>query len=422
MKDNSMHGVIKWMVFLGLVMALVGCQQAGEEPLPTQIDLEATNAVLAVQQTETAVAPTATSLRPTLPPTFTPTVEISPTATLAPTRDPAITDTPEGFNEEGTIYYIYNGDSIARLSSDGLVNEIIITFGVDQPILDLTASPDGRLLAFVAEGAGSAREVWVSNRDGSYLQKVSCLGYAEVRNPVFSADNNRLAFFAAPLPTTNKSLYVAGFAGSNDCPTGNNQQEIVALPSITAGDIAWDSSGQLVYYNDGGTFAYDFASNNAYKITGDTGFGSDFALNYNYETDQLAYLKRTKDLVTGESGGALVILEDADTIQPNADLDPLNFYAQSLQWASDNHSLLYTTENDIYLYDTDTRTRYSLVENLAVMPSVSFDPDTENFAYTDFDPVTQVFQIYKQNRRTDDRVQLTFNPEGTISDVLWLAG
>jgi len=428
MKDNRMINLKYWTIIIIMLTALVGCQ-ADAEPLPTMVNLDATNQVLAVDQTaaaiaqtETALAPTVTSSIPTLPPTFTDTPELTPSDTPIPTSDPNISPTPDGFNKDGTIYYTYNGDSIARILPDGSLNEIIVTFGIDQPITDLTASPDGQLLAFVAPGAGSAREVWVSNRDGSYRQQVSCLGFCEVRKPTFAPDSNRIAFFAAPLATTEMTLYVADFAGSNDCPTGNNQQELAPLSTTLTGSIVWNASATMIYYNAGGTYVYEFATSSSYVISGDAGFGSDLGLTYNMETDQLAYLRFKRNLTTGEEGGEIIIIDDADTYRGNYEIKPIVVFAQSLRWSRDNKSLLFTTRDKIITFNPVTSVQFTLQQGLS-NPLAIFSPNLDNYAYTKIDPDTNVLQLHIANRLDQrDKYQLTFNPEGTIQSVLWLEG
>ena len=421
MKDNPMTYPKQWMILITLLIVLVGCQ-AEDEPLPTIFDLQSTNEALAVEQTATAAAPTPTSLRPTLPPTFTPTAVVTETDTPIPTLDPNISPTPAGFSEDGTIYYNYNGDSIARVLPDGTLNEIIVTFGVDVPLTDLTASPNGELLAFVAPSAGSAREVWVSNRDGSYLQQVSCLGFGEVRKPTFAPDSNRIAFFAAPLATTNMMLYVADFAGSNDCPTGNNQQQLFDVSTIATGDITWNASGDMIYYNAGGTFVYDLATQASYIVSGDAGFGADFGLDYHIETNQVAYLRFVRDLTTGERGGSIVIVDEADDFRAEYIIDPIAVYAQSLQWFNDGESVVYTRPDEIVLLELPTNTSFTLQGGLDD-PLVAFAPQSDDYVYTRIDPVNGVEQLYRANRLDPrETQQLTFNPEGTIHSVLWLEG
>src|SRR5690606_15909282 len=93
--------------------------------------------------------------------------------------------TPEGFNPAGTIYYIFNNGSIAALAGDGSREELIAIGG---PFSDLLASPDGQFLLYIAPGAGSSREVFIINRDGTYVQQVSCTGLGYVIHPTWSPD------------------------------------------------------------------------------------------------------------------------------------------------------------------------------------------------------------------------------------------
>lgn len=422
MKDKRMHN-LKYLIYLIVVTALlVGCQPAADEPLPTQIDLNATNQALNVSQTETAAAPTATSSIPTLPPTFTPTVDVPPTETPIPTLDPNISPTPVGFRKDGTLYYIYNGDSIARVFPDGTLNEIIVTFGIDQPITDLTASPNGELLAFVAPSSGSAREVWVTNRDGSYLQQVSCLGFGEARSPAFAPDSNRIAFFAAPLATDNMRLYVADFAGSNDCPTGNNQQQLLALEATTTGEIAWNASANMIYYGAKGTHVYDFSTIQTYVLSATAGFGADFGVRYNLGTDQLLYLRLLRDLSTGEQGGAIVLIDEADTRKETYTIDPIRAFAHDVEWWQNEEAMLYATGTEITYFDFRSNRRIVLQQGLED-PQIAIGPRNLNYAYTFVEPNTLVTQISIADKfEAGDMNQVTINPEGTIENLLWLAG
>ena len=423
---------LKYGVLLLISLTIfTGCQQEQDTALPTLVDLDATNQAvdatneaLAIGLTETALAPTATSLRPTLPPEYTATPDVLPSETPIPTLDPNISPTPQGYRKDGTIYYNYNGDTIARVFPDGTGNEIILTFGVDQPITDITASPNGELIAFVAPAGGSAREVWVTNRDGSYLQQVSCLGYGEVRSPSFAPDSNRIAFFAAPLATTNMALYVADFVGSNDCPTGNNQRVLFPVSTTLTGDIAWNASQDLVYYNAGGTYIYDFASQSSYIVSLETGFGSDFGATFDLDSNQFMYMRLDRDLTTGEQGGAIVVINDADDFRAEYEINPLNVVglAQDIAFGKDNESIIYATKNGIYVYELQTTTRFTLRDGLT-NPFFEFAPNQQAFVYTDVDPDSGVVQLFIGDQFDPrKKTQITFNPEGDIIDVLWLDG
>ena len=141
---------MKWLMrvwFLVLVAITAACQSQQPEALPTQIDLN----VISTDDAATAAAEAtiaATSRAPALPPTWTP----SPSFTPLPSQPPDSTPTP--VVGQGTIYYIFNGDSIAALKADGSSEALILVGGAPA---DLTLSPDGQFLAYTAQGSGSAR-------------------------------------------------------------------------------------------------------------------------------------------------------------------------------------------------------------------------------------------------------------------------
>lgn len=421
MKENLMIGAKQWILLLCMMMLAGACQT--DDALPTLIDRDATLNAFSMEQTANAPVVTPTRVIPTFPPTFTPTVEILASNTPSPTRDPSFTDTPENYSADGTLYYIYNGDSIARLLPDGSVNEIVVTFGVDKPIRDLNISPKGDLLTFVAPGNGSALEVYVASRDGTYIQQVSCLGFADVQHPTFSPSGERIAFFAGELSTSNKGLYIANFAGSNNCPAGNSQRLLVALDRVDVGDITWNPEGTLIFYSSGGTSVYQLTTNIFAPLTGDSGLGSDKSLEFSAETNQLAHLRPLQDFTTGKQGGALVVIENANQLPQALSLvDPLGIFANSLEWASDNKNMLYTTDTEINLFDVDNSSRYTLLGDLPAPPLAIFDPTTEKLAYTTPHSETGVTQVFVQSRYGGDARQITSNPEGTITDLIWVEG
>ncbi|MCL4256769.1 MAG: hypothetical protein KJ043_23630 [Anaerolineae bacterium] len=185
-------------------LILVACSSASDETLPTRVMLPDENTIPETTQTVAQAdnLPTETPIQsglPTLPPTFTP----APTETPIPTRTP--TNTP--VIQVGAILFTYNNDSIIRINDDGTGQELIITFGVGIPISDMRLSPKGDLIAFIAPGNGSAREVWIANSTGTYTQQVSCLGYADIQNLTWSLDGQALAFTASQAPNQPMDIY-----------------------------------------------------------------------------------------------------------------------------------------------------------------------------------------------------------------------
>src|SRR5690349_1615063 len=97
-----------------LVLVLGACQPA--QPtlvLPTQIDINVISTATA-EAAATRAEVVASLIPPTLPPTWTPEAIVPPTATTPPPAQ----EVPV-LNAVGAIYYIYNGDSIARVPADG---------------------------------------------------------------------------------------------------------------------------------------------------------------------------------------------------------------------------------------------------------------------------------------------------------------
>ena len=150
------------MLVIVILLALAACQEEDGEALvvPTQFDLamaQTSDAATAIYEaTLYAPTPVPTSVRPTLPPTYT---LVSTPTEMTPTVLPETA--PESDDTSGSIYFVYNNDSIIAVSGDGLRAEFIYTVGMGIPIEHLTPSPDGEFLAFVAPGSGSAREVWI---------------------------------------------------------------------------------------------------------------------------------------------------------------------------------------------------------------------------------------------------------------------
>lgn len=400
-----------------MIMVLVGCQQ--ESPLPTQIDLSGSQTAQFVTAQAALPTITPTSRIPTLPPTFTPTPIPSSTPTDAADVP---TPTPEGFSQNGTIFYIYNDDSIASVSGDGAENEIIINFGVGSRINDLTASPDGTLLTFVAQAGGSAREVFVSSPDGSYLQQISCLGYPDVRQPTWTPDGTAITFFAAQFPDGPRDIYIADLAGSNDCPAGNNQRLLVTLGSMEAADLEWNSNQSRLFFANNSVFVYDVEANRTYKLTQAGAFGFDTALHYNPRNQRFYYLKTVR-AENGDIGRALIIVQDTDEPErPLGGGQGLLLFANDLIPSPDDNWLLITTRNELFLLDVLSNANQRILGGLRAAPDATFAPDSNQIAYTGLDPVSGVEQIFLTNRTASVSKQLTDNPEGTISDLVWLEG
>ncbi|MFW5772959.1 MAG: TolB family protein [Phototrophicaceae bacterium] len=416
------------VLLISLLVLLSACAQS-TPVVPTRVILEPTvdvnaarsTALAAAAATRTQAALPPTHGGPTLPPSWTPTDPpvASDTPAAPPTLPPPVDELLIGW-----LYYIYNADSIARVRADGTGSELIVTFGVDRSISDLTAAPDGSLLAFVAPGNGSAREVWVTSPDGSYLQQISCLGFSEVLAPAWSADSSQLAFIAAPAPGAARTLHVAGVAGSNICPQGNNQRQITATTGSTLSEVVWSADGERLFFSDTTLFSTGLDGSVSSPLTLTLGFGPDRALSIQPgQSTQLTYLA----IVQGSRPTARQI--DVSTAlaqgQPRPEFRDLPVRdTQALAWSADGRYLVYVREDEVMLYDTGPRSTRTLVEGLTAPQEALFAPySTVLVAYTAQDPDNPgIPQVYVFNRRSGAVSQVTAHTEGTVADVLWLDG
>ena len=134
-----------------LTFLLVACSPSAEA-LPTAIDLNAistNDAATRLAQTEVAINSTATreaqatlNAPATLPPTWT----AAPLSTEPSAQDTPVP--PSLASATGTIYFIFNGDSIAMLNADGSHEELILAGNAPA---DLILSPDEQWLACTAD-------------------------------------------------------------------------------------------------------------------------------------------------------------------------------------------------------------------------------------------------------------------------------
>lgn len=423
--DNISRKLAQLSFSVIAAIILAACQQ-DNEPLPTLIDL---NVVAAAQIADAATAtesarltglPTATRVRtgPTLPPTFTPT----PLPTVTPI-DPASvpTSTPEGYNPAGVIYYIYNGDAIMTVQGDGSSEQIIETFGVGQMLSDLTLSPDGELLAYIAPGNGLAREVYISSLDGTYRQQVTCLNYREVRNLTWSPDSERLAFIAAPESGAPSNVYSASWIGANACPTGNRQIAEVTLNSLNLRDVAYSPDGNRLFFSDNEIYALDLTTRTVSPpLTVTLGFGPDFELEFRPgDLYTLTYLRSSRNPPAQE--GTITII-NVESINRTADIIyQESAITQSIQWGKSGNFLLVSSLDSALLFNWNSRLAKSVVTALDSSPQAVLNPAENRIAYVAPDPANPAIpQIFVTGLDGFDQTQITFHTEGTIQDMIWI--
>lgn len=406
-----------------LVVVVAGCAPT-EEALPTLAGVAPTP----TPEPPTPIATATRSLQAVLPPTFTPT----PTATETPTPTPSETATgaPAGARPDGTIYYIYNDDAIIAQSGDGNASDLIMTFGVGVRISDLQANADGTLLTFVGKGNGSAREVYVMNRDGTYLQQISCLGMEDVRAPKWTPDGLSLTWYAAPDAQKGGSLYIASFAGSNACPTGNDQRILLPFNTLTFGDYVLNSAQDTVFYSVGGDLmAYDVASGLAVSAVNVRTYPVQRTLLLHPNDGSLLFFRLATATQQGEINPQTFFLSDtyaeAERIEPSV---PRAYLPSGLPsgvfsatFSPDGVFLAGATREVIFLRDSRNGSIQPLVSNLRTAPQLAFSPDSTRLAYIapDRNGITQLLAVTLRTTQTRTLTRLT---EGSITNPVWLAG
>ncbi|MBI5670199.1 MAG: hypothetical protein HZC41_19560 [Chloroflexi bacterium] len=391
-----------------LLLLLAACQaRTGQDAIPTLITLPAAT-------TTPETTPTAASRLPTLPPTWTP----SPPPTLPATATTAAT--PTANTPQGTVFFIFNGDSIARLMPNGGMEDLIHVGGAPA---DLSAAPDGSLLAYTAQGSGSAREVFVSSPDGTYTQQVSCLGFARVLKPAWSFDSRMLAFAASQTSDGPLGIYMADIAGSGQCPAGNNQRQVAQLEDNQLDAIAWSPAGDWLFFTHGALSAASVTDGTVYlDWIPATGYGPNRSPAHSPVEDTLVYLKSERNSRTGQVGGTVFTVSTGTIAKQPQELRGVQLLARRLQFSRDGRFLLVATERDIWVQDEKTGSSLPVVEGSKFDPQPVFSPDAAVIAFVDGgrDRLT-VPQVFVVSRTGGSPTQITFHQEGTISDLVWLA-
>lgn len=422
-----MPSQLRSLVVLFVLLALAACQSnSADDPsleLPTRFDASEAEATAPAEMAEGTVAEpvidvTATPLEsggPTLPPSFTPTDQPTPTADL-----PTATPLPAG--SDGTLLFVYNNDSIISINPDGTQQTLIITFGVEQQINDMALSPNGELIAFVAPGSGSAREIWISNLDGTYLQQVTCLGLPSLRKPTWHPDGERIAFFGSQGVGSSEDVYIASWVGSNTCPEGNGQRLLVNADSALMGDLTFNAQGNLLFFSNDTLFVYDLVSEAVTgPLTQTAGLGPDFELGLS-PTDPplLTYIRDTVISQTSVQGGDLVALDITDPANPVVVFEELATNS-SYDWRNDGQFVVLSSPESVFILDTQTRIAEALLIGGTMPPIAVFSPDGTRVAFVNggsADPnVAQLFIAEVQRR---EPVQITQIEEGMITELLWI--
>ncbi|MBI1281773.1 MAG: hypothetical protein GC179_26855 [Anaerolineaceae bacterium] len=414
-----------------LLLLLAACSPAASEALPTAIDLNAISTndastrlaqtVVAADTTATRVALATQNAPATLPPTWTP----APAATNPPAQASPIPATVVAGT--GTLYYIFNGDSIAMLTAADSHEELILAGGAPA---DLVLSPDSQWLAYTRQISETVREVFVMSLKTEGVpadqqlksQQVTCLGYPTVVLPVWSADSRQLAFAASQ--TVDGTLGIYTVDASGQCPVGNHQRGLVQTQFKNLTGMTWNVNNTQIYFGSGSIYGVDAATGTLYPpLTQPTGYGPDSYPVYRPDSTSLYYLKTDRDAETTLVGG---MLSQVDTSQfttfPLQELRGTKFFAQQLQFSRDGRFLVASGTQDAFVQNMDVGSAAPLVQNAKFPPQAVFSADSENVAYVDAGAGPNLIQqIWVINRRGTDRKQLTTHIEGTITSMNWAA-
>lgn len=410
-----MRGLWITIVLIGL---LAGCaaDPAPVEELPTAVSLDAlateraaTADVLATERAATAAA-LATPTRPPLPPTWTPVPSPTPEIVADALE---VTPPPAGFRSTGTIYYVYNDNSLVELSGDGSFSDLMPQPAPGPALNGLSASPDGALLAFIWPGDAGGREVFVVDRAGNPPRQLSRLGLPFADLPLWSPDGEAVAFVAGPGLGGPLALYVVFRDGTGRMLAPITEGEPVAL--------AWNTASDTLFFTDRAVYAVNiYSAEVTPALSSPTGFGPDFALVHNPARPELYFLKATRNIDTGADASIFTIL---DTTAPGVAAERRGgaLSAQHLHISRDGGSLLIADATGFALQNMVFNTALTLVRDTRLPPRPIFSPDGEQIAYLDAD-ADGVPQIFVIGRQGGEATRITNHTEGSVGAMVWVEG
>lgn len=405
--------------FLIVLVVLSACAP-GANTLPTALDLTAVDVNTATAAYRTAVAQiTQTAERdsarqtarpPTLPATWTPMpTELDGSAPL-----PFDTEVPR-LEVNGALYFIFGGLGIARLEVGSSITELIGGVGLEPR--DLTLSPDGKRLAFTGLASGNAREVYISNLDGSGLRQVSCLGFGRSMLPRWSPDSQSLLFGASQIPDGPPGLYVVKTEGT--CPTENGQRQLTQLSTNDLFGLAWSNDGTYVFFGQNAISRLTLSDSFIKPMSSYSGYGPDFSPAPRPGSSQLFYLKTFFDQATNQRGGT-VYQVDSLALGTPTERRGAALYASRLSWSRDGRFLLIDSVSNVWVQDQTVSSTLLVVEDSQFAPISVFSPAADYFAFVDADPTSESLpQLYVISRSGEQRTQISFHRDGSITDLNW---
>ena len=157
------------------------------------------------------------------------------------------------------------------------------------------------------------------------------------------------------------------------------------------------------------------------RRTAFTGFGPDFFPIHSPTEPQLYYLKTEQDFNTGERGGVLSFIDTDKLPAVPAEHPGAKLYVDDLEYSEDGDFLLAAGAPGIWVQANAVQTASKIVDSVAVAPEPTFNSDAERVAYVNLDGLG-VPQIFLIDRRGGDSTQISFHQDGTVTDLVWLAG
>jgi hypothetical protein len=416
------------LALTALLLFLTGCDTPPDagQPLPTLMDLnslatQTAVAVTAVAESQIAATTTRIALStleapPTLPPTWT--LSPVPVQNTAATPQANVSPVPAQPQTAGTLYYIYNGDSIAAQAADGSFTELVLAAGAPT---DLALSPNGRVLAYAAQGSGTARAVYIMDADSAAPQRytpipVTCQPFARIQSMAWSADGTFVAFAAAVNAGEPLAIYAVQVAGG--CPDRERQLTPPQFPFVAGTSIR--SDGQWVAFASESMYMVNFQQQ-LLNISYNTGYGPDFGPRFRPGSTELYYIKTTLDEQDNNLGGRLALVDTAD---PTQDLRlqesrGLFFSGTHLDWDSSGDFLLLGGTSDVQLQTISTGVARTLVLDSDFPPQPVFSPDASAIAYIAANRGQPQQQIFIVSRTGENPQQITRLTEGSILNLVW---
>jgi hypothetical protein len=82
-----------------------------------------------------------------------------------------------------------------------------------------------------------------------------------------------------------------------------------------------------------------------------------------------------------------------------------------------------SSQESVFHFDRETKVASGVVGDTVFPPKAVYSPTHDHIVYTDADPEDPSLpQLYVAALDDPIPTQITFNQEGTISDVIWLSG